>query len=208
MGTAIAYLVILALLIRRLARSGKKVRGRKGEKKVSSRLRALCRGGKFRAFNDILLRRKSGFTSQIDHVLVGETGVFVIETKNYKGRITGETDEPEWHQTTRRSSNGFENPLLQNKGHIRALTELLGEKYPDLKCHSLIVFPSRHLIDVEDPRVISRQEIRQAIVSHTVKTLSREDVAEISRMIRKANITSRRERRRHIRETRKRMRQR
>lgn len=205
MGTIIAYFVIIALLVRSLARSGKKSRGRQGEKKVSSRLRVLSGKGKGTLLNDVLLRRENGGTSQIDHVFVTAAGVFSIETKNYRGVISGEPGDQEWVQTTRRSCKPFESPIMQNRGHIEALRELLGQKYPDLKYHSLVVFPSRHLIHVEDPRVVSRKELQQAILSHTVGNMGHDEVREIARMIRQADITSRRERRRHIREV-KRMR--
>src|SRR5260370_6228511 len=37
-------------------------------------------------------------TTQIDHVLVAETGIFVIETKHYKGWIFGSPNSRSWTQ--------------------------------------------------------------------------------------------------------------
>lgn len=204
MGTIIAYLIIISLLVRALVRTGKRSKGRQGEKKVSSRLQALTKKGKFNVLNDVLLRKDSGATSQLDHVVVGEAGVFVIETKNFKGVITGEPGDAEWWQDTGHADSPFENPLCQNRGHIAALKELLGVKFPDLKYHSLAVFPSRHLLHVEDARVVSRKELQGAILSHTVKNISADDIDEITGIIKSANITSRRDRRRHIRDVKKR----
>lgn len=60
-------------------------KGWSGEKAVSVVLRKLEKHG-FRILNDIMLPAGEG-TTQIDHVVVSRFGVFVIETKNYKGWI-------------------------------------------------------------------------------------------------------------------------
>ena len=39
-----------------------------------------------------------GKSSQIDHIVVNKNGVFVIETKNYAGRIYGNDNQLEWTQ--------------------------------------------------------------------------------------------------------------
>jgi len=208
MGTIIAYLTIITLLLSSLLRSGKKGKGRKGEKKVSSILRSLGKSGKYEVLDDILVRKENGFTAQIDHVVVSEAGVFVVETKNYKGRIEGEPNGQEWIQDIKGHVSFFENPLIQNRGHIAALKGLLSGTYPELKYLSLAVFPSRHLLKVDDPRVVSRSELKGEISSHSVKSLSPEEVDSISKMIRSANITSRKERRKHVRDAKRQQKQR
>lgn len=35
-------------------------------------------------------------TSEIDNIIVGKTGVFILEIKNMKGKITGEYEDKEW----------------------------------------------------------------------------------------------------------------
>ncbi len=40
-------------------------------------------------FNDVTLPDEQGGTTQIDHIVLSPFGVFVIETKNYKGWIFG-----------------------------------------------------------------------------------------------------------------------
>ena len=43
--------------------------------------------------NDCKMRVTEDKTTQIDHILVNERGVFVIETKNYTGRIYGHENQ-------------------------------------------------------------------------------------------------------------------
>ena len=45
-----------------------------------------------------MLKVSEGKTSQIDHVVINPRGVFVIETKNYSGRIYGSENQLEWTQ--------------------------------------------------------------------------------------------------------------
>lgn len=79
------FLVILGFIF--LVKKIPEIRGHVGEKKVSAFLSTLpsC---EYKIFNDILLATESG-TTQIDHIVVSRFGIFVIETKNYRGWITG-----------------------------------------------------------------------------------------------------------------------
>ena len=83
--------------------------------------------------NDVLLPAKYG-TSQVDHIVVSPYGIFVIETKNYKGWIFGHENSEQWTQslvghrsffgwTSRKYKMG--NPIKQNIAHVRAVRNLL-----------------------------------------------------------------------------------
>lgn len=56
-------------------------RGKKGELNVNLRLQLLP-SEEYKVINNLLIS-SHGHTSQIDHVVVSEYGIFVIETKNY-----------------------------------------------------------------------------------------------------------------------------
>jgi hypothetical protein len=79
-----------------------------------------------------------GGTTQIDHILVADTGIFVIETKHYTGWIFGNPQEKQWTQTIYRKKSRFQNPLQQNYGHIKALQSLFD--LPENHFHSVVVF--------------------------------------------------------------------
>jgi len=81
----------------------------------------------------------NGRTTEIDLLLIHETGLYVFEMKHYKGTIYGKTSDQKWTQYFRTSPNSyFYNPILQNHYHIKALQKL----FPTLPIHSLIVFTS------------------------------------------------------------------
>lgn len=88
-------------------------------------------------------------TTQIDHVYVSQYGIFVIETKNYKGWIFGTEKDRYWTQKLFKKSHRFQNPIWQNKKHIRCLSELLS--LPEKYFHSVIVFCPNAELKTEMP---------------------------------------------------------
>ncbi|CDD03106.1 nuclease-related domain (NERD) protein [Ruminococcus sp. CAG:382] len=89
--------------------------------------------------NNLVLESANGRTSQIDHVVINQNGVFVIETKNYSGRIYGNDSQINWTQVLNygRVKNHFYNPIKQNYTHICVIQELLKQK---VEIFSVVVF--------------------------------------------------------------------
>ncbi len=77
-------------------------------------------------------------TTQIDHILVSQFGVFVIETKNMKGWIFGSEKQKQWTQKIFKHTSKFQNPLHQNYKHLKTLESTLG--IPAEYIFSVIVF--------------------------------------------------------------------
>ncbi|MBE6632873.1 MAG: NERD domain-containing protein [Ruminococcaceae bacterium] len=82
--------------------------------------------------NNLVLEIDEGKTSQIDHVVINRSGVFVIETKNYSGRIYGQENHLEWTQVLNygKVKNKLYNPIKQNKTHIYHISNILTENIP------------------------------------------------------------------------------
>jgi hypothetical protein len=68
--------------------------------------------GSWHLLNNVTLKLEDG-TTQIDHVLVSRFGIFVIETKHYKGWIFGDEKSREWTQVIWGRKYRFQNPLHQ-----------------------------------------------------------------------------------------------
>ena len=71
-----------------------------------------------------------GRKSEIDNVVIGNTGVFIIEVKNHKGYINGDCQEQEWMQRKigkggNEYSKEFYNPTKQVATHIYRLKHIL-----------------------------------------------------------------------------------
>lgn len=116
------------------------VKGAVGEKKVNSTLETL-NSERYLIFHDLYIPIANGKkTSQVDHVVLSPKGIFVIETKNYKGWITGSEQNQYWRKTFYQRKDKFNNPIWQNYGHIKALKEYLGDLVEDVPFYSVIVF--------------------------------------------------------------------
>ena len=93
----------------------------------------------YHRLNNITLPLANGGSTQIDHIIVSVYGIFVIETKNYKGWIFGNEKQRQWTQAF---PNGrkykFQNPLRQNYLHIKTLADLL--ELDMSYFHSMIAF--------------------------------------------------------------------
>mgnify|MGYP000069173393 CR=1 FL=1 len=101
------------------------LKGASGERIVSRRLRDGL-PEEYKILNDIYLPLLDETTTQIDHIVVSQYGIFVVETKAYSGWIFGDGKSPCWTQTIYNKKSKFQNPIRQNYRHICALAETLG----------------------------------------------------------------------------------
>lgn len=120
-----AFAIVIALRIFLLWWNSPKQKGKRGEKLVAGRLRKGL-PDEYRILNDIYLPLPDGTTTQIDHIVVSQYGVFVVETKTYSGWIFGDEKSKEWTQSIYRKKSRFQNPMRQNYKHVCALADNLG----------------------------------------------------------------------------------
>ena len=81
-------------------------------------------------------------TTEIDVVMIHETGIYVIESKNYSGWIFGNENQKQWTQMLNSyTKKRFYNPVWQNRTHIRALSSYTNIDKSKIK--SYIVFSDR-----------------------------------------------------------------
>lgn len=92
----------------------------------------------YHLLNHVTLPLKDG-TTQVDHILVSRFGIFVIETKDYKGWIFGNPKQASWTQVLYRRKFKFQNPIFQNFRHVRAVQDLL-DFLPPEAVKSVVVF--------------------------------------------------------------------
>jgi restriction system protein len=129
---------LLAILIFFKIFTSPSFKGWFGEWMVDRDLRRLD-PSRYRLFHDLYLPHPTeAGTTQIDHAIVSPFGIFVIETKNYRGWIFGGENQREWTQQIHRRKSRFQNPLHQNRLHVRALMRLLD--LPDDRFHSVVLF--------------------------------------------------------------------
>lgn len=116
------------------------IKGFFGEKTVTFFLSRLDKV-RYKVINNLMLEVE-GKTSQIDHVVISNYGIFVIETKNYKGWILGDEYSDYWTQVIYKRKEKLYNPIKQNYGHVKALRECLKE-YNNVPMHPIVVFTTK-----------------------------------------------------------------
>ncbi len=115
MDFLIVVIILLVVLVAVGVSTRKKhLSGEAGEKKVSDSIMSVLEDGEIIINNFIAKRNKAGTQSiQIDHILLSHKGIFVIETKDYRGRIYGETYQTYWTQVLAygNTKNKLYNPI-------------------------------------------------------------------------------------------------
>ena len=98
-----------------------------GELKTGFNLWAGLDKNLYHRFHDVIIPSNHG-TTQVDHILVSPFGIFVVETKNYKGWIYGSAEQSTWTQVIYKSKHQFQNPLRQTHRHKKVLSKFLSVK--------------------------------------------------------------------------------
>jgi Nuclease-related domain len=95
--------------------------GRAGEAKVTHLLRGLTAQAPARLLIDVTLPTASGGTTQIDHILLTTSRIFVIEVKHWAGTIQADPHADTWEQASGGLQRSLPNALQQNATHLRVV---------------------------------------------------------------------------------------
>ena len=132
---AMIALIVLIFLVTRLFRKKReqseiKSAGNKGEAYFNNMLKSILRN------DDVLIRnvclQVNGKEAEIDSLIINNNGIFIVEVKNYNGRLYGDIDDFEW--TKEKISPGgnvfykqVKNPIKQIKRQTYILSQFLKE---------------------------------------------------------------------------------
>lgn len=200
-------LLVISFIVLGIYLKSAKVRGKRGERSVSRRLDWLP-SDEYVTLDDLMLS-SNGRTTQIDHVVVSIYGIFVIETKNYKGIITGGENTDTWTQHLYQSKNSLANPIRQNKGHIAAIRRIVHNIYTD-EIFSIIAFSGASTLRVssESADVVYFRELRRCIRRYNKQRMSKDQMAQIVAILSDANVEDKDMRKQHVSQVRQHMRDR
>lgn len=93
-------------------------------------------------FKNIYIKTQNGSLTEIDILAVHNTGIYILECKNYFGSVEGSVNDTKWYQTNK---DGIKcevpNPIKQNKYHLKAVKSLLNNF--DLPYYSIVIFSNK-----------------------------------------------------------------
>ena len=182
--------------------------GKEGERMVRKILRKLPRK-KYRLLNDIMLKTHGGNISmtQIDHVVISVYGIFVVETKNYKGWIFGSEKSAHWQQNIYGHRYQSVNPAKQNYGHILALAYVLEQDgWNNVPLYSVVAYSDNADLHVTTSQaaVVNFSQLLATIKQMSCdECMTLQQVKEIRKLFKKKDINSFWHRYKHKREIKK-----
>ena len=194
MDNYLVFIIIFIALIMFIF--GNRLRGLLGELKSSNVLNKLP--SEYKKYSDLMLYSDHR-THQIDNLVISKYGIFVIEMKNYQGKVVGNEFSDKWTQYIGSKKNKFYNPIKQNYGHMRCLSDILnlGMNY----FIPVIVFSNETEIDCDTDYVINLKDLVKYILKQ--KRVMNIDVDRISEILEDNNITDRNVRNSHVKKLKK-----
>lgn len=163
-------------------------KGKFGEITINAMVKRHLSADQYHLVKNVTLPTADGGTTQIDHIIVSQYGIFVVETKNMKGWIFGNEKQPTWTQKIYRKSHKFQNPLYQNYKHIKTLEQAL--ELPVEIFHSVIVFIGEAVFKTDMPENVTRgKAFVRYIKSRQDVVLTEEQIQTAIQMIESQELT-------------------
>lgn len=180
-----------------------KVRGYVGERMLEARLRMELAGTGAVVKGPFMVRREDGGgTTEIDGLVVGPTGVYVLEAKTYVGEISGGPDDKEWKQIlSKKTKRKFQNPLHQNYGHRQVISWLAGRRELGWAVEGIVAFSGEAKFRDKRPKgVMNFNEVAAYIKGRERKRLlTAEEVSGVVERVEAAiKAVTREEKRNHV----------
>lgn len=186
-------IILMFIFILTIKIFGKRIIGWFGEYWTKEQLDRLPKD-QYTVLNDILIET-DGRTHQIDHIIISPYGIFSIETKQYNGFIIGNKYDKKWTRYVGKKKYYYENPIRQNYGHVKALSELL--KIDEPKIYNIVCIPSKAKLKIEHDGELTRYDtlVDKILTYKEVVINNPNDIVDI---INRKNITDSKIRKKHI----------
>lgn len=185
--------------------------GNYGEYLTYRKLRKYEKRGARFLFNCYIPKNEKE-TTEIDLLMIYDSGIYVFESKNYGGWIFGGENWRMWTQSFPGSGEEkkrkFYNPIMQNASHMRGVQRLVRK---DIPLHSVIVFSERCTfkkmeIESKDIKVCKRDAVASVVRKlnrRTKEILSENEIDEIYDKLYPYTQVGRDVRKKHIRDVKK-----
>ena len=159
--------------------------GWEGEKQVATLLNNTL-SDDYYLLNDLYLRDGGG---DIDHIVLGPNGVFVLETKNWSGTISCNGDE--WQRAGRRNFSGSPSrQVKRNADRIKQIIDNSSNLGPlGLWVEGIVVFTNNHAafyVNNSAVPILKLSQLSNHITAHkSSRSLSHEQLEAIGKEITK-----------------------
>ncbi len=157
--------------------------GNNGEYLTFAKLEKLK--GDNKIMTNLYIPRKDKSTTEVDMIMISQTGIYVFESKNYSGWIFGNEKQKNWTQTLKNGKkHKFFNPIWQNNTHINALKYALELEEDIFK--SYIIFSERCTLK---KITLTSENIKVIRINRLIRELNK-DISESKELLSKDQINS------------------
>lgn len=171
--------------------------GEKGEAMVRDVIEDLP-SDRYVVLHDVWLPMEAGGETQIDHVIVSPYGMFIIETKNWKGTIYADEKSRVWTKYNCGQKMCLKNPTHQNFKHIVSIREKFFSAERDFVFGVVAMCSSAEFKYGVPNGVVYYNELGGWIMGHVTPCIKAEQIPEIVSAIQEWSLTvSEDARRRH-----------
>ena len=151
-----------------------------GEKKATFKMWLLLDDQVYKRYHDIIIPSSNG-TTQIDHLLISQFGIFIVETKNKDGWIFGDANNATWTQVVFGKKFAFQNPLRQTYRQKKVLAEFLS--IDESAIHVIVYFVGDSKFKTQLPANVIKSGLASYIKSFNIEMLSQNEVSRISAVL-------------------------
>lgn len=151
-------------------------RGWLGEKKTTFIMWLSLNSNTYKKFHNLIIPSNNG-TSQIDHLVISPFGVFIVETKNYKGWIFGSENQRQWTQTLYKEKYRFQNPLKQTYRQKKVLSKFLDLE--EALIHTIVYFVGDCKLKTELPGNVLTGGLARYIKKFRQPVLSNQKIEQL-----------------------------
>lgn len=157
----------------------RRLAGKRGEKVVTAEIKRVKRKDDY-LFTNVKISFKG--RTECDNIIINNFGVFIIETKNYSGSLSGNENDDKWVERKHFEEKRVKNPIKQVRRQIDILS-----KY--LKHNGLRAWIDGYVIFIHDNSpmnskyIISLDDIDRVIHTQGKNKLTNEQVEKISEII-------------------------
>jgi hypothetical protein len=163
--------------------------GQMGARQIRRLLSAALEKHLYTALHGVRLPSGGG-SREIDHLLVSQFGIFIIENQHTDGWISGSKVQDRWRRKGWRGYSRFPNPVHQARLKKECVQQLLG--LPASKFHTLVIFSGHKGFKTDMPdNVLGVDRMIARIRSKSQKLLSPDQAAQALRSINEARLTLR-----------------
>lgn len=141
----------------------------------------------YHRFHDIIVPSSNG-TTQIDHILISQYGIFIVETKNKSGWIFGSENQASWTQSIYGKKYSFQNPLRQTYRQKKVLAEFLSVN--ESKIHTVVYFVGDCKFKTQLPSNVIKSGLGSYIKQFTNQAFSSDELNQVLTQIQKHTTES------------------